>query len=65
MQSMANSIQCYMQTTFTFYCFTDADIVWQDFLPKATKKNRLLAKGKKCHVKKNAAVVRNFTLVLR
>jgi len=32
---------------------------------KGNKKNRLLAKGKKCHVKKNAAVVRNFTLVLR
>ena len=29
------------------------------------QKNRLLAKGKKCHVKQNAAVVRNFTLVLR
>ena len=65
MQSMAISIQCYMQTTFTFYCFTDADIVWQDFLPKATQKTDCLPKAKKCHVNKNAAVVRNFTLVLR
>ena len=43
---MAISIQCYMQTTFTFYCFTDADIVWQDFLPKATKKTDCLPKAK-------------------
>ena len=59
-----------MQTTFTFYCFTDADIVWQDFLPKATKKQtacqrQKMSRKKKCRSRAEFHIGTQMAEVLR